>query len=78
MDQKAYKQLGLKIYEVIKGEDPEIIPDALVSQITFQMSLVCPDCRKNIARKLKRAIPRMLAHATRTAVTYENPSASCH
>jgi hypothetical protein len=70
--------LSKRIFDVIKDEDPETILTALADQITFQMSLVCPDCRKNIARKLKRAIPRMLATATRTAVEYADPPASCH
>jgi hypothetical protein len=78
MGTDAIRDLSEKIYEAVKDEDFETILGALVDQITFQMSLVCPGCRKNVARTLKRGIPSMLAHAARMAVQYDDPPASCH
>jgi hypothetical protein len=77
-DPKAFNRLSAEIYEVVKGEDPEAVFSALVDQFIFHMSLVCPDCRKNIARKLRKSIPLMLAHANEVAATYDEPPASCH
>jgi hypothetical protein len=78
MDREAILNLSEKIFEVVKDEDHETILSALLDQIVFRMSVVCPNCRKNIARELKRAIPGMVAEATRVAVEYEDLPASCH
>jgi hypothetical protein len=81
MDPEAYKHLSDQIYEVVKDEDDvDAVFSALVDQLTFHMSLGCPDCRKNIARKLKKEIPLMLAHANRMAAKYPyaDSPASCH
>jgi len=36
---------------------------ALQSALTFQMALVCPHCRKAIARRLRSDLPAMLTKA---------------
>ena len=47
--------------------DVEMVFTALRNVMTFYMATVCADCRKKIARKLKREIPMMQANAARFA-----------
>jgi hypothetical protein len=56
--------------------DVEMVFTALRNVMTFYMATVCPDCRKNIARKLKREIPMMKANADRFAA--EHPDVPKH
>jgi hypothetical protein len=46
---------------------------ALMNMVVFQMSLVCPICRKDIARKIKRDLPRMVIYASQIAASNEDP-----
>jgi hypothetical protein len=50
-----------------EDEDLEDIFTALTAVFTFHLSLLCPQCRKDVARELKRRVPDMLARANREA-----------
>src|SRR5262245_37312795 len=41
--------------------------NALTQAISFQMALLCPDCRRRLARKLKSHIPMMMTNAAQLA-----------
>jgi hypothetical protein len=58
-------ELEQKLFEILAPEmdNPNRVLDALTEAFTFIMSVQCTDCRKNIARELKRRIPRMLHNA---------------
>jgi hypothetical protein len=43
--------------------------NALVHALTFEIALFCPDCRKAIARQLRKRIPQMLEDANCLAAT---------
>jgi hypothetical protein len=49
------------------SDDNEDILGALIAVITFHMSLLCLDCRKDVARTLKHCVPEMLAKANAAA-----------
>jgi len=72
------KELEQKIFEAINNTDCDLdtIFEALQGVMTFYMSGLCPDCRKNVARTLKRDIPRMLWTAKKFAA--EHPQLSEH
>ena len=60
-----------------------VIFEALKESLIFQMSEVCPDCRRNIAKILKRSIPEMLRAADLLAAEYAKeegrpPAGHCH
>jgi uncharacterized protein YbaR (Trm112 family) len=57
--------------------DGDLIFEALKQQLVFRMAMVCPDCRRNIARKLKAEIPVMLASAAQFAASHGN-TPTCH
>ncbi len=42
---------------------------AIANVTTFVMSLLCPDCRKVIAKQLRKRVPQMLSDANRLAAT---------
>jgi hypothetical protein len=48
--------------------------NALLSAIVVQMGSTCPQCRKDIAKKLKRCVPGMLAAANDIAAANTNGS----
>jgi hypothetical protein len=50
-----------------ENEDREDIFTALTAVFVFHLSLLCPQCRKDVAHELKRRIPDMLARANREA-----------
>ena len=70
-------EIGRRIFAAIRGEGTEYsfdqIMTALMNMVVFQMSLVCPICRKDIARKIKRDLPRMVIYASQIAASNEDP-----
>jgi hypothetical protein len=50
-----------------ESEDLEDVFTALTAVFTFHLSLLCPQCRKDVAHELKRRVPDMLARANREA-----------
>ncbi len=62
-----------RIIEATENEEIDHVWSALTGVMIFFMSTVCPDCRKNIARQLKRGIPGMLATANMIAATGPTP-----
>jgi hypothetical protein len=73
--------LSEKISNVIINDGGHTVTTALSAlQDAFVhfMTRVCPDCRKNIAKKLKRDIPAMLEHANRVAAKRGPLSHQCH
>ena len=40
---------------------------AILNVFTFTMSLACPDCRKVVAKQLRKHVPQMLTDANRLA-----------
>jgi hypothetical protein len=56
------------------------IMSALMNCIIWQMSFVCPVCRKNIARKIKRDLPSMEMYAAKLYAISKSgkPPAECH
>jgi hypothetical protein len=60
-----------------------VIFSALRNAIAFQMSNLCPACRRDVAKKFKRDIPEMLKLAEGAAAAYarergEEPPPQCH
>jgi hypothetical protein len=73
--------LSEELCKIITSDGGHTVPTALSAlQDAFVhfMTLVCPDCRKNIARKLKRDVPEMLEHANRVAAKRGPSSHQCH
>jgi len=71
MTTRTANELADQIMPIIRDADPVAVFEALADCYAFQLSLLtCPDCRKQAARALKRAIPGMLAHADRAAADY--------
>jgi hypothetical protein len=70
-DKPDVERIERKLLAAIEfgSDDFEDLLTAVVRVFTFHMSLGCPDCRKNIARKLRKAVPEMLADANRLATT---------
>lgn len=61
---------NLKIQEALKeisGGDAKIALEVLREHCVLIMGSVCKDCRRAIARQLKREIPNILAEANRDA-----------
>jgi hypothetical protein len=83
-DSDSVTQLGKKIYEAIYRDDdnadlnPDDILTALAHTIIFQMSLVCPACRKNIAAKIRRELPAWVNYAGQLAASSQHPTGACH
>jgi hypothetical protein len=50
-------------------EDLEDVFTALTAVFVFNLSLLCSQCRKDVAHELKRRVPDMLARANREAAT---------
>jgi hypothetical protein len=50
-----------------ESEDLEDVFSALTAVFVYNLSLLCAQCRKDVARELKRRIPDMLARANREA-----------
>jgi hypothetical protein len=74
-----------KIFEACQeASGYDVIFSALQNSITFQMSNLCPACRRNVAKELKRNIPAMLKQANEAAEEYvrrrgeEPPPPQCH
>jgi hypothetical protein len=62
------------------GRDPKDVIAALVNVMTFCLSMVCPDCRKEIVRGLGQHLPRMLDEANGFAAFCEDSEQknTCH
>jgi hypothetical protein len=66
-------ELEQKILDLIAAEDADIATalSALERAFVFQMAGACPDCRKKIARTLKRNIRTTLKNADRLAIALD-------
>jgi hypothetical protein len=73
-------ELEQKICDLIAAEDANMatVLSALEAAFTRQMARACPDCRKSIARTLKRGVPTMLKNADRIAVALEATPTHLH
>jgi hypothetical protein len=73
------EELAREITEVILDAqvDAETAFRALQGAIMFRMSCLCIDCRRNVARKLKANIPKMVEGADQTA-EYFDQIPICH
>jgi hypothetical protein len=84
-DTDAIDQLADQIVEMCflddreegKGPDIEDVLSALQRTVVFCMALTCSNCRRNIARKFKRDIPRMTVEAGQLAAEAAKPP-RCH
>jgi hypothetical protein len=72
------RQLEEEIFDVIAGEDIDSILSALATVITVQMSYVCSNCRKEIARSLMRSVPVWLAQAEAFPPMEAGVEPTCH
>jgi len=72
--------LCTRIQTAIESEDEDLedVFTALSAVFTYHLSLLCPDCRRDIARELRRRIPDMLARANREAATRAREGAHHH
>jgi hypothetical protein len=64
-----------------EAEEREDIFTALTAVFVFHLSLLCPQCRKDVAHELRRRVPDMLARANREAaarVREGERSIACH
>ena len=63
IDRARELEIQKEIVDLIAGEDVDLVLSALAGLITLQLTLVCPDCRREIAKKLTRSVPVWLAQA---------------
>jgi hypothetical protein len=75
--------LCARIQTAIENESEELedVFTALTAVFVFNLSLLCPQCRKDVARELKRRVPDMLARANREAAARERDNErtiTCH
>jgi hypothetical protein len=79
-DKSNVERIALKIIAAIKSEsgDHQEILNALAHVFTFFMAVNCPDCRKNVARQLRKRIPEMLFEANRLAAMSLGPERDDH
>ena len=81
---KATTELHDRLLDAIYLDDsPHDVLDAALDLIGFQLSVLCPDCRKQAVRAIKRAIPGLVQHANEVAAEYTaagagTPSHTCH
>jgi hypothetical protein len=70
-DEDRVDRIVLRILDAIKpdqGQDGFAhIFNALTQALSLQMALLCPDCRRKLAQKLRAHIPAMLTSASRLA-----------
>jgi len=60
-----------RLLDAIRVDDsPHDVLDAALDLIGFQLSVLCPDCRTKAAHEIKRALPRLFAHANDMAKEY--------
>jgi hypothetical protein len=69
------KRLSIVAYKAMADDDgsgPNTVDalEALTRLFVFLMGTSCPGCRQNIAKELKRRIPRMLAEANAYAAAH--------
>lgn len=55
------------ILNMFTDEEHDTIMTTLVSALTLYVSTLCPECRKNNMRDLRKHIPEMLAEANKIA-----------
>ena len=78
VDRVQLEELEEKLFEVTNDcTDLDTIFSGLQNIMTFWMSTLCPDCRNNVARKLKNEISQMLAEANEFAAE-ESTEHQCH
>jgi hypothetical protein len=69
-----HEQLALQITDLMLGEDFATRWSALAQAMTFQMSLLCPDCRTRLATELTlHGAPTMLDAANKSAAESGEP-----
>jgi hypothetical protein len=70
--------LALKIADLTVAAEvrPDIVFSALMNALVFWMSCICPNCRRDFARKLADEIPTMLESADHHAQSPSTPT--CH
>jgi len=66
-DYEDMREPGQSLIEACVGYRHDVALAALMGTVTYWMSDMCSECRKDFARTLKRQIPEMLATANRTA-----------
>lgn len=66
-DRPEVEEIERKLYEVLKAvrsqDNYSDILEALINRLTFEISLSCPQCRKNLAKQLRKRVPQMLEDA---------------
>jgi hypothetical protein len=74
-----------RLLDAIRTDDsPHDVLDAALDLIGFQLSVLCPDCRKEAERAIKQALPGLFAHANDLAKEYAAgvgepaPAHTCH
>lgn len=80
MEHERIERLRRKIIDltVDDGADPDTIFSALQSAFVFWLSIVCRNCRRDIARKLRADIPAMLNNANQLAAADKTETPTCH
>jgi hypothetical protein len=57
-------------------------PDEMMAGITelllYQLSLLCPQCRKQLLKQFKRLLPKLLVHAAAKAANNNPHEHACH
>jgi hypothetical protein len=70
-DDEMTEIIEQKIIGIIHADDADYdfhaAMNALVHVIAFEMLLACPECRKGLAKQLKRRIPAILTQANTLA-----------
>jgi hypothetical protein len=72
MTEETQDPVGVAILKAIDFDNKTTseILDGLECAFEFVMACCCPDCRKNIAKQLRRRIPEMLARANSFAALH--------
>jgi hypothetical protein len=80
MDVERVNQLAQEITDMTTNADtdPDTIFEALQQVFIFWMSIVCANCRRNVARKLTADIPKMIDCADQTAAVGGSGKSTCH
>ena len=69
-DEDRVTEILQRILDAIKpdqGDGFVHIFNALEQAMSFQMAMLCPDCRRKLAQKLRSHIPAMMTRASRLA-----------
>ena len=75
-------ELHDRLLEAIGPNDtPNDVLEAALDLIGFELSMLCPDCRKRIGHAIQQAIPGIVKHADSVAKDYASSPArsyACH